>query len=198
MQTAFASHLDKVFVEPVPTLFRQLENNIRDLPRSKALNLAIANETGKLPMYCVGMSAWDPEQKKKTVNGSKPWWSQMCSLSRDRLRHKYDMNTLTALQAPVTEVIVRAMNVSTLLKEYGRSPVRYVQIDVEALDDYVLKQLPFGLDGFRPNAIVYEHILIGPKRNRDALKLLQNAGYTTCLLPTDVVAVLVDEARSIA
>ena len=83
---------DKVFVEPIPALYRKLERNLRAMPRAVAIQAAIStrtNRSSELPMYCL----IDPESaeidsarlKSELHHRVKIWWDQICSLSRDRL-----------------------------------------------------------------------------------------------------------------
>ena len=52
-----AEHLHKIFVEPVPYLFKKLSHNIRNIARAKAVNVAVTNQSTKLSMYCFGLDA---------------------------------------------------------------------------------------------------------------------------------------------
>jgi hypothetical protein len=88
-----ASALDNTFfIEPVPVVFRVLQHNLRQLPRAQGLNVAIANQSGTLNMYCVGLA----ERVSETQNGGLqlsisdeaarlgvPGWAmETCSLTR--------------------------------------------------------------------------------------------------------------------
>ena len=49
--------LDKVFfLEPVPVIFRVLQHNLRSVPKAIGLNIAVANASGVLNMYCLGIA----------------------------------------------------------------------------------------------------------------------------------------------
>ena len=49
--------LDKVFfLEPLPIIFRALQQNLRSVPKAIGLNVAVANASGVLNMYCLGIA----------------------------------------------------------------------------------------------------------------------------------------------
>ena len=55
--------------------------------------------------------------------------------------------------------------------------VQYVQIDVEGFDDRIVLGLPFGDRRFLPAAVVFEFVLLGEARVREAIGLLARHGY---------------------
>ena len=191
----------KVFVEPIPAFFRALQANLRDMPRAVAVNAAISpgETSAELTMYCLV----DPESGASPTLGKaalqrkvKVWWSQICSLSRERLFAKADMerdlgSRVAVLEGFVRNVSVPALTVDALLVEHVPSgaPVKYVQIDVEGWDDHVVTRLPLGRRGFRPEVIVFEWMLLGVARYTAAIERLHNAGYRTCWEEQNVAAV---------
>jgi hypothetical protein len=70
--------------------------------------------------------------------------------------------------------------------------LRRVQIDVEGLDDVVLKMLPLGLERnghlFRPASIIFEHSVLDRPRVEQACAFLQSNGYSTCREGQNVIA----------
>ena len=88
-----------VFVEPVPAIFRALQRNLLQAHASNAipLNLGIANESGTLNIYCLGLTedaanrgvGISDEAAKLGVPG---WATGTCSLNRDRLYSKSDFS----------------------------------------------------------------------------------------------------------
>ena len=112
------ANFDKLFVEPMPTLFHTLEENIKGMPRARAVNHAIANQSKTLDMYCLGSLKGRALEavtrgkgkgkgdrglgavargkghgagKPKGTDDAQWWWSQICSLSRERLFSSYDV-----------------------------------------------------------------------------------------------------------
>jgi hypothetical protein len=135
-----ANHLHKVFVEPVPWLYRQLEANIQSLPNARAVQVAVANQSGTMQMYCFAMdpikgppAQWPEALRVKARFDSakrdgRGWWSQICSLSRERLFHLDDMgrdfpNVRETLTPFVTSTNVKVVTIDELL-DTVRLPVR--------------------------------------------------------------------------
>lgn len=212
-------HVDKVFVEPVPALARALRQNISAMPRAVAVEAAVSpsadEPSGALPMYCLV----DPETGRPDLRGTKlrterrEWWTEICSLDRARLFAEYDMHRdlgsrTKRLARAVRNLTVPALSVAELLRRHVRSPVRYVQVDVEGFDDRVVAQLPLqippaepaehdahggearkGARDFRPAAITFEWVLLGEERFTAAVERLRAAGYDACHDGQNVAAV---------
>lgn len=53
--------------------------------------------------------------------------------------------------------------------------IRYLQIDVEGLDNEIIRALPFGEDGFAPTLILYEN-----HQGYDVKSYLEERGYFVC------------------
>ena len=174
LKTSKLKHIDKVFVEPIPALFQQLQNNIAAMPRATAVQAAIApsslSRKTELPMYCLidptSGQVGDVRTAGLSEGSVKPWWAQVCSLDYNRLFAEYDMKrdlgtSVTQLASLVRNLTVPALSVSDLLRKHVQSPVRYVQIDVEGFDDHVVNQLPLGARTFKPGVITFEWVLLG-------------------------------------
>jgi FkbM family methyltransferase len=213
LKSKSAEHLHKVFVEPVPWLFKKLQHNIRDIPRSRALNAAITNTSGWLSMFCFGADAevglgtsgkWPEELRKSSRMGSvkrqgREWWSQICSLDRERIFAGVggDFQRDRALISRfITNTTVRAMTVLELIDAAAgkNRAVRSVQIDVEGVDDVVLKMLPIGRQRsgdaapFRPVSITFEHNVLTAARTTSATAWLHERGYWTCREGQNIIA----------
>ena len=200
--------IDKVFVEPMPALFRQLQANVANMSRANAVNAAIANVSGHVDMYCFGdFSGKDGHPHGKMVSFLKACKcsSQLCSMSKARLFSRYDVlskasnsHTRGMVEELITSTQVPALTVKKLLHHHvpAASPVVFVQIDVEGFDDHVLASLPLGDalgaagSSFAPHAIVFEHVLLGEQRLQAAMDRLRTFGYAGCIDQQNVVAVL--------
>jgi len=183
--------IQKVFVEPIPTLFQKLQKNVGEanLSRTMLRNLAIGQEKGTTTMYC-----WDLA-KLKPLN-LPYWFEQICSFERDRLfRNGYDtgkfmrrhfQNNRTAIKefaneniVPVTveQDTVRGV-LETAVGESNLHQVSVVQIDTEGFDYHVVQQLPFeDVPSFRPCLVVWEDILLSRKQNLELLNRISQFGY---------------------
>lgn len=205
-----AAHMHKMFIEPVPFLYHKLRQNIRTMPRAQAHQVAVANYSGTMEMYCFATdpetgppSTWPKELLSQARFASakkegRDWWSQVCSLDRDRLFHKGDMgkdftNAHEMLDRWITSTSVRVVTIDELLRlAPANAPIRHVQIDVEGFDDIVLALLPLGqtrVGGtFRPATIVFEASVLEPARVARACAWLRSKGYSTCREGQNVVA----------
>lgn len=150
--------LDRIlFVEPVPIVFRVLKHNLKRVPRAVGLNVAIANQSGTLNMYCVGLSDSLSETRSNGLQlttsqeatrlGVPGWATETCSLDRARLFSAKDfgrsgsfgalraLRNRTAYEALVSEHPVRVITFAVLQQSHVRSRVLYLQVDAEGKDD---------------------------------------------------------------
>jgi hypothetical protein len=216
----------KIFVEPMPTLHRELARAVQHMPRAIAVQAAVSDDATRatLSMFCLGKKVGGDasrfvSQASETVraevraaaNRSPPPHaattpaptsprtqaakrlastpsgsivSEVCSLTPERLVHSYDFGNDTSWMRPlITETRVPMLTPTQLVERYVPSgePVRYLQIDVEGMDDRVVGALPFGSPNFAPEVVVFEFILLGFTRTRAAIALLQRHGYAVCI-----------------
>lgn len=206
-----AAHMLKIFVEPIPWLFAQLQNNVKNMTHARAIQAAVADRSGTMEMFCFAFdpklgppAVWPAELRMKARTNSakrdgRGWWTQICSLTRDRLFHQMDMgrefaNAREVLAPYIKAEKVKVVTVDELLQNIGKQhPVRHVQIDVEGFDDIVLKALPLGLERngliFRPASITFEHVVLDNTRVETACMWLNEKGYSTCREGQNIVAI---------
>ena len=101
-----AAHIHKVFIEPIPPVFRRLQQNVLSVANTTTLQLAVSSQSGTLPMFCIG---FDPNQagvlasngpfglpkfpgglrssswSRSAKRDGRGWWTEVCSLSKERL-----------------------------------------------------------------------------------------------------------------
>jgi len=136
-------HLHKVFIEPVPWLYRKLRANLKPTIRRygpqqiHTLQLVVSNHSGNIPIYCFG--SVDPLRGRPAVwpaalrrasrwrsveREGRDWWTQICSLSRERffasedLRRDFPFSVVKRQQLFerfVTNTTVRSVTVAELL-----------------------------------------------------------------------------------
>ena len=189
-----AAHLDKIFVEPMPNIFRALESNIAAMPRATAINAAVSSVSGHQTMYCAGLANDSVKlvamAESATALNPMKWWTGTCSLARARLFNGYDFGAQNPLgssteahqqhDALITETKVKTLTARQLLAALP-SPPLYVQIDAEGYDDEILKSI---LDkdnnsGLNPKiGVMFEHVLLTEPRFRAAFELVKHQGYT--------------------
>lgn len=207
-------HFDKVYIEPHPGLFKKLAQNIKTMPRAKALRAAVTDASGPMTLYCLGIDEnGDLTPEARDTKGFEEWWTQICSGSRDRLMSNYDVQLKqdTNITDLVVEINVPTISAAKLLEDVP-SPVQYVQIDVEGFDDTVMMSFPFS-DGstaarlrqdslaisafhalfksasFRPLVVTFEYVLLGDEKTDAAINFLKKLGYETCFERQNVVGI---------
>ena len=74
--------VQKVFVEPIASLHRQLESNIANMANATAVNAAVTSDDA---------SGRHVRMSEDETIKAPAWWSQICSVSRDRLFSDYDV-----------------------------------------------------------------------------------------------------------
>lgn len=137
-----AEQLHKVFVEPIPWLFNKLQQNLAGIPHTHAVQAAISNQSGVMDMFCFAMdptlgppAKWPEDLRMKSRFGSskregRGWWTQICSLSRDRLFNANDMghdfpNPRKTLEPYITNTTVKVITMDELLTHYAPAvPIR--------------------------------------------------------------------------
>ena len=201
----------KVFVEPLPRMHSLLRANLVNVTHATAVQAAITPESQNVQMFCVV-----PDIQADGSVAAPAWWSQVCSLDRERLFSEYDMlrgladglagasvrtaERTAAIARRVHSTSVPGLSVDDLLRKHVPSGVRveYVQIDAEGADDRIVASLPFSpvsrggdkqVAGFLPATVVFEHVLLSEGRRRRAMDRLLAHGYSMCCDFQNVVAV---------
>ena len=175
---------DKILIEPIPRLFTKLEANVAaaGMKRTTLVNAAISSTVGERGMYC-----WKLNETGAVVNGLPAWLAQVCSFRKRRLTsNTYDTGKFRfshhgvrrdRIDDYIVEYKVQTLTVPTLLQKYRVRNIRYVQIDTEGFDYRVVMQLPFHDPSFRPDAIMYEDVLLS-KPHKDLLReMFHRHGY---------------------
>ena len=207
--------LDKiVYVEPLPVIFRVLQHNLQHAEHAVALNLGIANTSGTLDIYCLGLD----QDVSATATGQAPtlrisqeatrlgvpgFATMTCSLNRERLFSTTDfarsgrwgglhaMRNLTAYEALITRHPVQVITFAQLMQQHVRGRVLYMQIDVEGRDDDVVLQALRTIPAAElPVAITFEISVIAvyESRVRQVMNALSSRGYRLCWGSKNLVA----------
>lgn len=182
----------KIFVEPIPSIYKELLANVNMYHDSKAIvvNAAIVDQTyinKYITMYC-----WKLD-KNGNINyeGFKSlglrvhgWMAGTCSLNKDRLFHSTDFHfTKSFPMEKVDELIdifeVKATTVENLFYEYTGilDTIAYLQVDTEGYDAVIIRGLPWYRIDFRPILVNYEYTLLSVTDKRFVHKLLNKMGY---------------------
>jgi len=194
---AVPSHT-KVFVEPVPPIYNRLQKNLAGMQNVVALNKAVrgAKQGPQLGLFC-----WDLDMIQQTVqHGAKPlppqvrqplaYWDALCALDRSNLLEASNVfdtpefghlsaaakdNITREVESHIVQYSVEALTPKEIVAQAGPSDVRYVQIDVEGLDNDIVRALPLGQDEFWPEVILYEN-----HNGVEVKPFLQSHGYQVC------------------
>jgi len=172
----------KIFVEPIPYLFRELEQNIRGMPNATAVNAAISSGgKGSIDMFCV----MDPNTGAVNSTGVPFFANQVCSIHRERL-HTFDMLRFAradTIQSAIRRVTVPTLSLSQLLRTHanGMSLANgYLQIDAEGHDEELVWQ---ALSLTQPPAqLTFETMLISAPRLEELHRKLIAQRHACCVL----------------
>jgi hypothetical protein len=133
------SNLLKVFVEPIPNLFYDLQNNVRlsGITNSLLINAALTNVTAPFSMFCL-------QQLSQTLRRKFPSFiTELCSLDRNRFFSSYGILlrqfSREEIEQHIEKVVVKGLTFGDLMKTYNlkNEDIRSIQIDVEGFDDQV-------------------------------------------------------------
>jgi FkbM family methyltransferase len=125
-----------VFVEPIPVIFNELQQNMKNsgMKKSTCVNVAISPSEANLTLYCTGLHK---DGTVATEAGFSHWAKQTCTTSLNNL-YKHQFNTREIVDKYMMVYNVLGMSVKRLLDTYAtNAPVKIIQIDVEGLDDMV-------------------------------------------------------------
>lgn len=182
----------KVFVEPIPSIYKELLANVKLFldGRAVVVNAAIVDQsyTNKyITMYC-----WKLD-KNGNINYDlfkslglrvHGWMAGTCSLNKDRLFHSTDYHFTSSFpKEKIDELIeiieVKATTIENLLYEYTGylDTVAYIQVDTEGYDAVIIRNLPWYRLDFRPILINYEYSLLSKTDKKSIHKLLIEIGY---------------------
>lgn len=126
-----------VLVEPIPIIFGELQQNMKDNGMTKAtcVNAAISPTDTNLTLYCTGF------HKDGTIAveaGFSHWAKQACTTTLNHL-YKHQFSTRENIDKYLVVHNVLGISVKRLLDTYAtKAPVKIIQIDVEGLDDMVI------------------------------------------------------------
>ena len=152
-----------VLVEPQPAAFAQLQQNYRDQPQVKLLNVAIAETAGTQTLYV-------PRGGASTV----------ASFDRAHLlRHGIDPHDIVARS-------VQCLPREDALGQTSFNPIDLIQIDAEGYDFEILRTIDF--DRFQPAIVRYEYRHLSRRDADRAIELLQRHGYRFWVEERDIVA----------
>jgi FkbM family methyltransferase len=168
-----------ILVEPQPSAFERLRNNLARFPGRRLVNAAVDVETGTRTLYHVPPG-----------NHTLPAWTeQIASFSLEHVtKHEADA---PGLSAHVVSRTIETVTFDSLIDRFDLRRIDVLQIDAEGMDGQLLKWFPF--HRLRPGVLHYETVHLAPEEHREARRRLRDFGYfvTESDAPTDDMAVLI-------
>lgn len=160
-------------IEPVPYLFRRLQQTYAAFPAVKCENFCIGAEEGRATFYM--MRELDPEPW--------PWYSHLSSFDKDViLKHRDSIPNLEELIEPQS---VEVRRIDTVLREHGLRP-NVVAIDTEGHDWEILRTLDLGRYG--PEVLLYEWKHLSETAAIDSVAHLRANNYAVAYDTQNILA----------
>jgi FkbM family methyltransferase len=183
------SHWNKIFVEPIPSIFAELKKNIikSGAHNAFAVNAAVMRNESRLTMYCWKLK--DDGNINYTAFSSLgleafSWMAGTCSLNKQRLFSQYDYSFFSKLTSDQTKALIQEVDVqgrtfTSIMSSLGMSleSVKYLQIDAEGFDAELLQLLPWDNHLFKPALINFETAILSTYELSTVSELLTQAGY---------------------
>jgi FkbM family methyltransferase len=161
-----------VRVEPVPSLFSQLQENSKDMPYVQLMQVACARETAPRPFYTIRP-------------GPDGYHSFLSSFEKGVvMAHRH---LVPDLEARLEEITVETLTVDQIIARAQMPGVELLMVDAEGSDDDVVLSLNF--KHHRPKLICFEHKHLRESSLRSLDYFLRSLGYTQLRLYTNTIYV---------
>ena len=159
-------------VEPVPTVYAKLKENLAPYDRVVAVNKAISDQCGVVPFYQV---------IGKADREGDVWLPMLSSFDRDVILKQ--RVSWPDIEDYIVQIEVEAATLPDLCNEHGIDRLDVLITDAEGYDDRIVRTLDF--DRYRPLMINIEHVHIPPNRLRELDAILMAQGYQRCIMWMD-------------
>jgi len=166
-----------LLVEPVPYVFRRLEQRFGGNGRLLLENAAVAGATGTTVFHFVRESSDLP-----------PGYDHLGSLSRPLLESHAEI--VPELDGRIVHAAVPCFTFSDLLARHHIGAFDLLVMDLEGFDAAALRQIDFRRH--RPLLITFEHIFMSDDERTASDALLRAAGYTVVMMEQDAAALRAD------
>jgi FkbM family methyltransferase len=162
-----------LLVEPVPSLFNQLQQNYAGTPGLIFENSAIMSTDGVCKLYFIPAAPDVPDWALGNVSFDP----------QVLLKHA---NEIPNVKNRIESVDVTGLSVTSLLKKHAINAVNILQVDAEGFDYQVIKM--FLEAGLRPEVIHYEFIHLSYEDQARCREMLGAAGYRVMNVGSNTVA----------
>lgn len=170
-----------VLLEPNPRVYKRLVKTLAGAPNCQALNVAISEKGGMLPLYVVR----DPENCK-----GGHFSDQVSSFDREHVEKMLLWFGYSKKQTDewIEKIQVESVTFAELLERLPDQRLDLLFIDAEGADFCLLKTFPFSCT--RPSMIVFEFAHLSVEERHELLPFLSMHGYSFSVVGEDIVAVL--------
>jgi len=128
-----------IVMEPVPSIFKKLQDNYKEYPKVEPLNLAIHNTKKENIIYQVNPKL---EKYGDRATGTPSFFKE---------HHK--LNNID--ESDIIEVPVKCVSLNELIELYQIKKIDLLQIDTEGYDYEIIKMIDFSK--IKPSIISFEH-----------------------------------------
>jgi FkbM family methyltransferase len=170
-------HWKGILVEPIPYLFRKLQQTYAGMQGLVFENVAIDKRDGQRTLYRV-------EENSEPNNPF--WYDQLGSFSKEFVLRHRDM--VPNLEAHLLSEDVPCLSMGSLLRKHGIRKLNFLHIDTEGYDYEIIKTVPFGT--VKPDMILYEHQHLSDRDRKECFAFLRDLGYKVLKLRLDTFAYL--------
>lgn len=160
IRRAIKPYWEGILIEPNPVVFQKLCKNYESFENLKFKECAIHDTLQRVKFYI-------PKRRKL---------SERSSLFRGLLSG-----------IPVDVINVEATTLNCIIQEYDMQDLDLLVIDAEGGDHLVLKSI--SLDKYQPYIIIYEHIHISERSNKQTKKMLSSHDYQYKIGRVNTIAV---------
>jgi FkbM family methyltransferase len=154
-----------LLIEPVPSIFEQLQKNFGDSERFVLEQVAIGPNPGRAIFYYVDAKAIE------SIPSLPFWCNELGSFDKNHITKHLD-----GVLAPfILECFVEVRPLSDVLKKHGIRNVHLLHIDAEGFDYEVLKTVDLANEA--PDAVLVEHKHLSNDDKVGVVNRLRKHGY---------------------
>lgn len=169
-------HWNALLIEPLPTVYKQLQRNYEQFPQVQTRNIAVSDRDGMLSLYV-------PNDE---LTAQRPDLTGLCSLQNEHVAAELIREGLSNPTALIAKITVPAKTVPALLKDERISRIDVLQIDTEGHDWRILSQ--FDLAGLDVKLINMEFFHLTYDERRACIGRLTELGYLIAFYLGDLIA----------
>lgn len=161
-----------VLIEPVPSIFKKLQQNYAHIPNLYFENVAISDSKKQADFFVVDSETEFFKNNPALVNqAGGPWGDQKGSLD---LAHVVKHSSAIS-DVQYKSISVQCLTFQDIVNKYELPKVDLLQMDTEGHDDVILLSIDFAK--MAPRLIIFEHEHLSFERYFACIAHLQSFGY---------------------